>query len=371
MSVYRVVGQRLIAEKHLAPRASEVRELLARKVASLTFPSGTFKAEDFVPTALAAVAPAGGIPQWKPVGTGLPLTVEIRHLYTGRYPHTILNSANMLVTSSVKNLNAFDASAEAVNFLMPKQSSRKDYVAPPADKNGTPIVCYVPAVTALKTTITFNLIFQRFSDDILTEIESIFTSAASIPLFLSAAPYLVGANAVLKLAGDIGDAIFNGTPDYSPTMVLNFGDPGESLTAAGFTVLFKDDEDPGTNPEKLTFDTKKGLVDPNTTQAYTGPAPYIVISIDGTIQDSLKDFTPTAASASLMAKFFNVKDSSTIPSGDIIDALKALSDIKFRRAADELQKKIENTPDGPEKDALKQQLDAVVKNIQNDILKPH
>src|SRR5262249_34179771 len=36
----------------------------------------------------------------------------------------------------------------------------ENFVAPPADKNGTPLVCYVPAVTTVKTIITFNLIFQ-------------------------------------------------------------------------------------------------------------------------------------------------------------------------------------------------------------------
>jgi len=316
-----------------------------------------------------AVAPTA---TFQAVGPGLPLTVQIKHVYTGRFPNNPGNSANMLVTSSIKSLDTFNASAEAVNFLMPKQHSRKDYVSPPADQNGTPLVCYVPAVTAVSTTITFNLVFQRFDDSILSTISSVFSGAASIPLFLSASPYLIGATSVLKLAGDIGDAIFNGTPDFSPTVVLNFSDPTDPVQQSGFLVLFKDEEDRTLDPSSLTLETeagRHGLIDPSTNRLYAGPAPYIVISIDGTKQDSLTSFAPTAATASILAKFFNIKDGGPIPTQDVMEALKVANDLKYRKEAIHLQGEINNASDD-DKLILQKQLDAVIKNILNEELRP-
>jgi len=307
---------------------------------------------------------------FKPVGPGLPLTVQVRQLYTGKYPDNWLHKADMLLTSSVKNLDQFDASARAVNFLVPKQEPKAGFTSPPADQNGTPIVCYVPAVTAVKTTLTFNLIFQNFDDEVLKLISGVFQNAAQIPLFMAASPYLIGAGSVLKLAGDVGDALFNGDPDYSPTVTLNFSDVGEAVQPSGFFVLFKNKVDPNANPDSMTFDVSKGLVDPATKKPYGGPAPYIVISVDGTQQDSLRSFLPSAASAATLAKFFNVKEGGLVPLGDITDAMKALNDVKFHNTAKTLQDQINAAQTTEEKAALQKQREAAIANIQNLDLRP-
>jgi hypothetical protein len=217
--------------------------------------------------------------------------------------------------------------------------------------------------------VTFNLIFHNFDSSVLDKVGAVFSGAAGIPIFTAAAPFLIGANAILKLAGDVGNDVFNGKPDFTTTYTINFSDPGDPVQQAGFVILFKEEEDPDTDPRSLTFDSQRGLLDASN-QPYRGPAPYIVISIDGTAQDSLKEFAPTAASAALMAKFFNVQDGDTIPTQDILDAFKALNDVKFSQKAAALQKQIASTPDGDQKKALQDQLAAVVANIQNDDLKP-
>jgi hypothetical protein len=92
--------------------------------------------------------------------------------------------------------------------------------------------------------------------------------------------------------------------------------------------MFKSEEDPSTDPHTLTLDTtpgQHGLIDPKTNTLYAGPAPYLVISVDGRKQDSLKSFTATAASATILSKFFDIKDGGQVPVADLVDALKALN----------------------------------------------
>jgi hypothetical protein len=370
MSAFRVFDGKLVSENSLAILKPHITEAIQNK-AAISVPAGKIQAMTFTELPLKGELEAGGAApiSFKEVGPGLPLTVEIRFLYTGHYPTNIFSAPkDMLLSSSLKSLDVFDAAAEAVNFLIPQVKSRSGFSAPPADKNGTALVYYSPAVTTIKSVLTFNLVFQNFDSTVLDKVGAIFSGAAGIPIFMTAAPFLIGANAVLKLAGDVGTQLFNGKPDFTNTYTINFSDPGDPVQNAGFVVLFKEDEDPSTDPQKLTFDSRKGLVD-GSNQPYQGPAPYFVISIDGTQQDSLKNFAPTAASAALMAKFFNVQDGDTIPTGDILDALKALNDVKFSQKATDLQKQIANAPDD-QKAALEAQLRAVVANIQNDALKP-
>ena len=246
------------------------------------------------------------------IGPNLPLTVEIAHLYTGKYPGTIFGSSPMLVTSAVKNLDATDASSEAVNFLVQGVKKRSNFAGPPADKQGTKLVCYVPAVTAISTTVTLNLVFENFPDGAFTNIEGVFSGAGGLPLFLSASPYIIGAGVVLKLVQDVGDAIFNGKPNYSPTIEINFSDVGDP-TVAGYQILFKSQDDPNTAAQSLQFVPGQGLIDPKTKAPYNGDAPYLVLALDGAKRDALKSFTPLAASANLLSTFFNIKDGGTVP----------------------------------------------------------
>ena len=370
MSAFRVFDGKLVSETALAILRPKIAEAIQTKT-PISLPAGQIQPTAFTTPPLKA-EPTGDEAvsiKFQPVGPALPLTIEIRFLYTGRYPSNVFGQArDMLLSSSLKTLDLFDTAAEAVNFLVSQVKSNSGFSAPPADKNGTALVCYSPAITTIKSVVTFNLIFQNFDSTILDKIGGVFSGAASIPIFMSAATYLIGANAVLKLAGDVGNQLFNGKPDFTVTYTINFADPGDPVQNAGFVVLFKEDEDPATDPQKLRFDSRKGLLDASN-QPYQGPAPYIVISIDGTPQDSLKTFAPTAASAALMSKFFNVQDGDTVPTQDIIDALKALNDVKFSQKAADLQKQIAGAP-ADEQDGLKLQFKAVIANIQNDALKP-
>jgi hypothetical protein len=300
-----------------------------------------------------------------PIGPGKPLTVEIVHVYTGKYPSTIFGPSPMLVTSAIKNLDAAGASSEAVNYLVNKVAKRTDFIAPQADKQGTKLVCYVPAVTAVSTTVTLNLVFENFPDSAFQEIESVFNSAGGIPLFLSASPYIIGGGMVLKLIQDVGDAIFNGKPNYTPTVVINFTDIG-APTTAGYLVLFKSQDDPHAAYGTFTFDPQKGLIDPKTNAPYNGDAPYLVIAIDGVQRDALKNFSPLAASADLLSTFFNIKDGGVVPVGDIVNVLKSASDVTYGKQVLATKAEIKTAQAaGKDTKALQQQLDSYVANIQD------
>jgi hypothetical protein len=302
-----------------------------------------------------------------PIGTGLPLTVEVAHVYTGKYPRTILGSSPMLITSAIKNLSDVGAGAEAVNYLVNKVGKNTNFPSPPADTEGTRLVCYVPAVTASSTTVTLNLVFEIFPDAAFQEIGSIFSGLGALPIFLTQSPYLLGAQSVLKVVQDIGDAIFNGKPNYSPTFTINFADIGDA-TQAGYQTYFNAKDDSTIDGSTMTFVPNKGLIDPRTNKAYDGDAPYFVIAIDGAQRDDLKGFAPLAATADMLSTFFNIKDGGLIPVSDIIGVFSSANDVSYGEKALAIKAKIAAAPAGTDTTALQAQLKAYLANIQSDSL---
>ena len=302
-----------------------------------------------------------------PIGTGLPLTVEVAHVYTGKYPRTILGSSPMLITSAIKNLTDVGAGAEAVNYLVKKVSKNANFPSPPADTEGTRLVCYVPAVTASSTTVTLNMVFEIFPDAAFQEIGSIFSGLGALPIFLTQSPYLLGAQSVLKVVQDIGDAIFNGKPSYSPTFTINFADIG-TATDAGYQTYFNGKDDTTIDGSTMTFVPNRGLIDPRTGAPYNGDAPYFVIAIDGAERDDLKGFAPLAATADMLSTFFNIKDGGVIPVSDIVGIFSSANDVSYGEKALATKKKIADAPPGTDTTALQAQLKAYLANIQSDSL---
>lgn len=80
---------------------------------------------------------------FEPVGIGKPLTIEIRHIYTGQYPKTRSfgrggqrRNQGMLVTSAMKSIATFDAAPRAVNFLTKNVTGGKNLSNPSLQKRG-------------------------------------------------------------------------------------------------------------------------------------------------------------------------------------------------------------------------------------------
>ena len=94
------------------------------------------------------------------------------------------------------------------------------------------------------------------------------------------------------------------------------------------------------------------------------------MSADGTEDNELKTFTPTAVSAAVISRFFNIKEGNSVPFDLVIDALKLANDISFRKQIIELDKKIAAAPDGPAKEEMKKKRAALKDNILEELLKP-
>jgi len=96
-----------------------------------------------------------------------------------------------------------------------------------------------------------------------------------------------------------------------------------------------------------------------------------VLSLDGKPREEFAAFSPTAASAVLLEKFFNVKDGSEAALDTLVESMKLLSDSKYRFQADGVKRKLDAAPAGSdEAKALKERYDALLANILNDTMKP-
>jgi hypothetical protein len=305
---------------------------------------------------------------FQPIGLGLPLTVMIREVYTGNHPnfYGLGLEKPLLVTSAIKSITTSEAKPPALNFLKDAVKQHERLNRPSASKQGTPFVFYSPALIEKSLTLDLSLVFDDFDQQIFNLIGDAFQSAAGIPIFLSNSVYLIAAGATAKIAGNIFEALFDNKPVFSASEALDIYWPGASPVPPGFRLITDGNVDSidkdfrknyRVNERGQVVDTAEGL--------YDGDIPYIVISLDGSLQEGLLDFTPTAASAAILSKFLGMKDGQQQLSSSLMDALKLYNDFKFRQEVD----KIDALPEGAEKKNLKDKRDALSKNILTDLLK--
>ena len=143
----------------------------------------------------------------------------------------------MLVTSAFKDMSVFSAAPRAVNFMRKGVSAFGSINSPAATEEGTPLVSYTPAVTSPSTILTLEIVFDQFPDQLFQTVSSALSSIGGIPLFLPANGYLMAASSVLKLAGNLGQALFDGSPVFSATETLDFNIPGGEDASADFRVV--------------------------------------------------------------------------------------------------------------------------------------
>ena len=160
MPVYRIVGDAMVSE-------SEFREISA--TASAAAPAGS---------ALETVTP------YVPIGLGRPLTVQIRHVYTGKYPKKgfIGGAKDIAVVSGVRDYSVFAASARALNFIERGPKPGSHLKTPNAFVQGTPVVAYYPALTADSLTLSLELAVDDFPQDFVDTLGGAFESLGGVPL---------------------------------------------------------------------------------------------------------------------------------------------------------------------------------------------
>jgi hypothetical protein len=309
---------------------------------------------------------------FEPIEFGKPLTAEIRWVYTGQYPKQSFGqkTKDMIVSSAFKSIATFDEAPRAVNLLERKVKPKTNAEWKAVGK-GTPLAFYTPAVAEPATLATFEFVFDNFPNEILEKLGGAIAEAGAIPVFAPQKLYFLAASFILKLVASGGHSLFDGDIAFSATETIAFARPGQAPTPAGWRILARKQD--AQIITKLSVG-KDGQLFEND-KAYAGDLPYVVISLDGTQVDKYASFTPTAASAALLDKFYGVKDKDQQILNTVVEALKVYSDFRFRTEADRLDKAIKalkpNDPDYAKKKAkLEAELEAAKKNIVKDELKP-
>ena len=374
--IYYALGSALVEGEELLDtsvyeKVTDFTSALAvgKQTKSIDFSTGKLSAKNFARSF--NLATDNQPVEFQKIGLGLPLTIMIREVYTGRYPKSFWGgSKGMLVTSAIKSITSYDAKPKAVNFLMDKIKSKTKLERPSASSQGTPIVFYSPALLERSLTLDLTVIFDTFPQETFDQIGNFFTSAAGLPIFLAQSAYLVGAGMLLKLLGGAGEAIFDGNPNFASSDAIDIFLPGKPPMPPGFaliTIVDIDQVDP-TFRKKYQVNSNGQVVD-SAGNVYQGDVPYIVISLDGTKSDELSSFTPTAASAAILSRFFGVKNKQEQSLDVLMNALKLYNDFSFRRQIDQLDKQIADAI-GDEKTALETKRAALLKNISEELLKP-
>ena len=95
-----------------------------------------------------------------------------------------------------------------------------------------------------------------------------------------------------------------------------------------------------------------------------------MLLLDGTRNDRLSSFAPTAASAALLDRFLSQKEGSQVAIEKITDAFKLYSDFQYRREADDLFRRLTELPaNQPERSKVEQRRAAAMATILEPLLK--
>tara|TARA_R110002049_G_scaffold1062_1_gene7944 strand:+ start:192 stop:770 length:579 start_codon:yes stop_codon:yes gene_type:complete len=182
--------------------------------------------------------------------------------------------------------------------------------------------------------------------------------------------HLVGAGLVVKFIGKVAERLFENNPVFAETEHINFVTAGSHISLAGFKILAAE-EFPNRILDNYSVDTHGQLVSGDGS-AYNGSIPYVCISLDGSEREELEDFEATQATAALLSDYFAIREGQQTHLDVLLDGLKLYNDLKFRKKADaimERMKQIGDTEDAEYK-KLREQYDALVKNIKEEVLIP-
>jgi hypothetical protein len=309
------------------------------------------------------------VPGTEPIGTGKPLSIILRHVYTGRYPKSGVFGASrkdMLLTSAVRDVFAtFNAAPRAVNIIKRRIPSSTSITGIDATENGTPLIYYSPAVTSVSTTATIELSFDDFPEELVSRIGNAIVSAGGIPVFGPYGAVMIGVGLAIKLLSKVVNTLSDARAEFSVSERLEFELPDGGQMMAGYRVLCE----PTFDPTPYTFKLGVGLVDAHG-KPYAGDEPYVVLLLDGKKQDAFKEFTPTAATAALLERFLEQKDGSEVVISTVVDAFKLFNDLRFRREADQLRTRLPSDSTSEEYKTLEKKINALLANIGEPLLKP-
>lgn len=371
MAVFRVLGDQLVPESEYAVKAPElVRAMHGAGARSDSGPSIALESGQLFEFAAIAADPAGGgtTTGFTPIRFGSPVTIDIRHVYTGKVGSSggFLGggTGDIAVVSGVKEWSAFKASARALNWVATKKGKRTNLPRPSALKDGTPIIAYQKAIATKQLVVSVELASAPREESILDVLGEAFAAAAQIPLFLPYAGALLAAGQIVPATGKLLKAISGGNSSWDATEELNFGIAGLADADAGYRVIAS----ANSGLEGLRFRPGAGLIDSDG-QPYDGDQPYVVIAVDGAAQSELENFTAMVTSAEVMKRFHMGESGQNPIVDDLLDLMTIISDVKFREEALALKGKMTGMAED-ETAKAQARYDALVKNIIKGELKP-
>lgn len=309
---------------------------------------------------------------FRPIGIGKPLSVRIYTIYAGDLPpkNRPGRTRDVMVVSGVKAAQTFDATPRAINLIQ-DQVRDKAMLQFGAFQDGSPIVYYTPSLTDDETACSFELVPDTFPNGVVDRIASLFQRAGGLPVFAPASTYLLAGSTLVKMFGAFGAKYLERSPTLIDTLTLRFQVGGFPSFAAGVYALFNDGdraEFAGYRPELVDSGTM-ALV--NAGMEYAGPAPYILIGVDGREEPQLVDFIPHVASAALLEKFYPTsEDGAAVLIDQLEVAATLLNDFNYRVRAQNMQKRLAEMPeDDPGRAEFTELLAAYQRNITTDEFK--
>ena len=319
--------------------------LAAYEQALQSDPTATLEFRGGVVSPAAVLAGADPLP-FEPIGIGRPLSVEILGYYTGDLPPWFgFRKPGMLVSSAVKAIEDYDAQARAVNQIVNEVDNRQ-YLQPSAGNEGSPIVYYSAALVPDTTFVDLNLSIDRFDEEVFSFLASLLKSAAGLPLFFVPGPggavastTLLAASVVVDKAGELGKVLFNSKTFLSDSIPLRFDTPGffafESQTIWATNTKNNSGELDGYKPKLVNGGTpQQHMVMCNAAgQKYEGPAPYIILNLDGRERPNLAGFKARAATSAILEKFVGSPDAGNQAVAILEEAMGLLNDATFREKA--------------------------------------
>jgi hypothetical protein len=315
------------------------------------------------------------LPDRIPIGVGKPLCMEILCLYTGDVPGGIFNrKKDLLVVSGVRATSTHDEAPRAINQLV-KKIEDNQYIQPSAFAQGSPIIYYTTAVDVSTVLCSIEMIVDSFPEQTFNNISGLLEKTAGIPLFFTKSMYLLAGSTIIKMAGELGKALFESQPFMKDNIPLYFDDPNMPIANARLALIHNENEAhllqefiPGFI--NTAGEIRRALVHKVTKEEYKGKAPYILLSIDGRNKDhELSKFTPKLATAAILEKFYgsNVETKSI----EILEtAMLLYNDLNYFNKAKKLEEDLKNiTPNSTEYKKAKELLAAYKANIQNEQFK--
>lgn len=260
-----------------------------------------------------------------------------------------------------------DAQPRALNIIKQRVDENAPIGLPAATEPGSPLVFYSPAAVDRRLTLTIELAFDDIDEGLFKGLSGIFDAAGGLPVFAAAQPYLLGASVLFKLGGTIANALFDSRAEFSATEQITLAlEDGTGF--AGYVVMARSPLDRKELQQGFTVSDEGILVDENG-DPYSGSVPHVVVALDGRADSSFEKFAPSAVTASMLQKFYNIREDGGTNATVLTDALTLYNDFRYSREASSLKADLTSAT-GKAKEDLQLRYDAIVKNIKQEAFKP-